>query len=147
MESPVRPSLLIADSDVELRDLYRRYLTGRGYNVETAADGLDCLEKLRRLTPAVCVLDRALQWGGADGVLAWLREEGATSGVSVVLTATAGYDPDGDQDIEPPVVRFLPKPFMLTTLLESVRGIVARNGHEEPLNWNRGSVSPKYFAD
>jgi CheY-like chemotaxis protein len=43
-----------------LRDAYRRFLTGLGYDVETAADGLDCLEKLRRLAPAVCVLDREL---------------------------------------------------------------------------------------
>ena len=85
--------LLIAESDAELRDAYRTFLTGRGYDVETATDGLDCLEKLRRLTPAVCVLARELRWGGADGVLACLREESAGSGVSVVLTTTAGNPP------------------------------------------------------
>jgi DNA-binding response OmpR family regulator len=137
--------LLIADSDAELCDAYRRFLTGRGYAVATAADGLDCLEKLRRLTPAVCVLDRELRWGGADGVLAWLREERATSGVSVVLTATAGYPPDVAVDIEPPVVQFLPKPFGLAALLESVRELMARLGHEEPFNWNRAPASPEFF--
>ena len=54
----MKPTLLIAQSDAELRDAYRRFLTGRGYDVETAADGLDCLEKLRRVAPAVLVLDR-----------------------------------------------------------------------------------------
>jgi DNA-binding response OmpR family regulator len=86
----MKPTLLFAESDAELRDAYRQFLTGRGYDGETAADGLDCLEKLRRVTPAVLVLDRGLRWGGADGVLAWLREQSATSEVSVVLTATAG---------------------------------------------------------
>src|SRR5262245_13969595 len=117
----MKPTLLIAESDAELRDAYRRFFTGRGYDVETAADGLDCLEKLRRLAPIVCVLDRELRWSGADGVLACLRGERATSGVSVVLTATACHPPDVAVDIEPPVVQFLPKPFMLTALLESVR--------------------------
>jgi len=141
----MKPALLIADSNAELCAIYRRFLNGRGYDVETAANGLDCLEKLRRLTPAVCVLDQELQWGGADGVLAWLREERAAPRVAVVLTATAGYPPDVAVDFEPPVVRFLPNPFALTALLESVRGLMARMGHEEPFNWNRAPASLEFF--
>ena len=121
----MKPTLLIAESDDELRDAYRRFLTWHGYEVETAADGLDCLEKLRRLTPAVLVLDRGLRWGGADGVLACLREESTTSGVSVVLTATGGMPRDVAGDSGPPVVQYLPKPFGLAALLESMRGFLA----------------------
>jgi CheY-like chemotaxis protein len=84
----MRSILLIAESDLELRDACRRFFAERGYDVETAADGLDCVEKLRRVSPAVLVLDRELRWGGADGVLALLREQGAQCEVSVVLTAT-----------------------------------------------------------
>ena len=138
----MKRTVLIAESDAELRDAYRRFLTGRGYDVETAADGLDCLEKLLRVTPAVLVLDRALRWGGADGVLAWLREESATFEVSVVLTATAGDRPDVAGDIELPVV-FLTKPFGLAALLESVRGLMARTGRERPFNSNRVSAAPE----
>jgi hypothetical protein len=78
-------------------------------------------------------------------VLAWLREEGATSGVSVLLTATADYSPDVAGDNEPPVVQLLPKPFALTALLESVRGLMARMGHAEPLHWYRVPASPELF--
>jgi DNA-binding response OmpR family regulator len=86
----MKPTLLNAESDVELRDAYRRFLTERGFDVETAADRLDCLEKLRRVSPAILVLDQGLHWGGADGVLDCLREPSTKSEVSVVLTATAG---------------------------------------------------------
>ena len=71
----MKQALLIADRDAELCDVYRRFLTDRGYEVETSSDGLDCLRKLRQVTPAVLVLDLELLWGGGDGVLAWLREE------------------------------------------------------------------------
>jgi DNA-binding response OmpR family regulator len=140
----MKPILLIAESDAELRDAYRRFLTGCGYDVDTAADGLDCLEKLRRLTPAVLVLDRELRWGGADGVLAWLRDEIAASGISVVLTA--GCPPEVGEDTEPPVVRFLRKPFALTALLESVRGLMASQGHEGPFHWNCASACPELLS-
>src|SRR5262249_45535611 len=117
----MKPALLIAESDAEPCDVYRRFITERGYEVETASDGLDCLAKLQRATPAAVVLDMNLPWGGGSGVLAWLREERANSGVAVILTATAGHLLEASAAIEPPVVGFLPKPFALTALLESVR--------------------------
>jgi DNA-binding response OmpR family regulator len=122
----MKPTLLIADSNAELCDVYQRFITARGYDVETASDGLDCLAKLRRATPAVVVLDLKLRWGGSDGVLAWLREERATSGVAVILTATANNSLDASEVVAPPVIEFLLKPFPLTVLLERVRSAVAR---------------------
>jgi DNA-binding response OmpR family regulator len=113
--------VLIAEGDPELCGLYQRFITARGYGAETASDGLECLGELRRATPAAVVLDRELRWGGGDGVFAWLREERGTSGVAVILMATAGHPLDGTEVIEPPVVQLLLKPFGLTALLESVR--------------------------
>jgi DNA-binding response OmpR family regulator len=125
-------NLLIAECDTELRDVYRGFFARQGFDVETASDGLDCVEKLRRATPAVLVLNLELRWGGADGVLAWLREESAKSGVPVVLTTTADYPPHMAAFTEPPVVDYPGKPIALTALLESVRSAVARTGREEP---------------
>jgi CheY-like chemotaxis protein len=114
--SLMKPVLLIADSDAELCDIYQQFLGREGYEVVIASDGLDCLEKLRRVRPAALVLDLVLRWGGGDGVLAWLREESAGPGVAVVLTATGGHHPGRGEDTGPPVVRFLPKPFCGTLL-------------------------------
>lgn len=122
----MKPTVLIAEDDPELCRLSQRFIAERGYAAETASDGLDCLAKLRRSVPAAVVLDLELCWGGGHGVLAWLREEMATSGVAVILTATAGYPLDGIPVSEAPVVRLLLKPFALTALLESVRAAVAK---------------------
>jgi DNA-binding NtrC family response regulator len=114
-------TLLIADGDAELCDLYRQFLTKHGYEVETSSNGLDCLRKLREVMPAVLVLDLQLRWGGGDGILAWLREENPAPRIPVILTAMAGYPQAFASVIEPPVVAYLPKPFALTALLEKVR--------------------------
>ena len=140
----MRPTLLIAESDAELRAIYQRFLSERGYDVDTVSDGLDCLEKLRRLNPAALVLDLELRWGGGDGVLAWLREDGIRFGLPVILTATAGYAQPVADSIQPPVVEYLPKPFGLTALLKGVRTAVAKRGREEPFNPN-GGASSEYF--
>jgi DNA-binding response OmpR family regulator len=119
-------TLLIADGDVELCDVDRKFLASEGFDLETASDGLDCVEKLRRVPPAVLVLALELRWGGGDGVLAWLREQGADSGVSVILTYTAGNPPHLAAFAEPPVVDHLCKPFDLSALLQRVRSVVTR---------------------
>jgi DNA-binding NtrC family response regulator len=130
-------TLLIADGDAELCDLYRQFLTKRGYEVETSSDGLNCLRKLRQVTPAAIVLDLELRWGGGDGILAWLREEYPAHGIPVILTATVGYPQAFASFNEPPVVDYLPKPFGLTTLLEKVRSAVAEKIQREPSNRHR----------
>lgn len=140
----MKQNLLIADGDAELCDVYRKFLTERGYEVATSSDGLDCLRKLRALAPAVLVLDLELCWGGGDGVLAWLREENRAPAVSVVLTATACSPPDVAEHSAPPVVGYLPKPFGLTALLETVRVAVAK-GQEAARKVSFGPPSPEFF--
>jgi DNA-binding response OmpR family regulator len=141
----MKPLLIIADDDAELLALSQRFLSARGYNVETTSDGLDCLEKLRRLAPEVLVLDLELRWGGGDGLLARLREESTRPWIPVVLTATAGYPQDLAAFIEPPVVDYLPKPFALTALLDRVRSAVATTRRGQPSRWNQEAACPELF--
>jgi CheY-like chemotaxis protein len=122
----MKPTLLIADGDAEFCALYWLFLSKCGYEVETASDGLECLEKLQRAMPAVVLLDLELPRGGGDVVLAWLREERPVSGVGVILTTTTCQPLDFSEVIEPPVIAFLPKPFALTALLEKIRSAAAK---------------------
>lgn len=61
----MRAELLIAESDAELRGIYDRLSSMLGYQVETAADGLECWSKLRDGSPDALVLDVDILWGGA----------------------------------------------------------------------------------
>jgi DNA-binding response OmpR family regulator len=138
----MKPTLLIAEGDSDLRDIYRRFLAERGYDVQTAVDGLDCLDKMRRRMPAVLVLDRELLWGGAEGVLAWLREQDGTAAVPVVLTATAGCPQASAGQLRLPVVNCLAKPFTLAALAESVRTAGAGSSREEPVYADGRAAGP-----
>jgi DNA-binding response OmpR family regulator len=141
----MRQTVLIADGDGELCELYRRFLTDRGYEVETSSDGLDCMRMLRQLAPAALVLDLELHWGGGDGVLGCMREENPTRGIPVILTATAACDHDSAEIIEVPVVDYLPKPFALSALLEKIRSAIAETGRREPSKQHRASSYSELF--
>lgn len=116
-------SLLIADSNNAVLNLHAKFLTDQGYRVNIATDGLACLDYLRRYWPDVLILDRSLLWGGADGLLAQMREGNDLPSVPVILTSTSNFAED---DFRSPVVARLMKPFRLSALLEAIALAQAR---------------------
>ena len=83
------PTVLIAEADRDLRDAYVQFLARLGFEIDTAADGLECLSKLRRFLPDVLILDLELLWGGGEGVRAILRDETQLRRKRVVLSSAA----------------------------------------------------------
>lgn len=131
----MKPIVLVAVAEPTMSWLCRLYLQERGYEVETAGDALECLAKLRRGKPTVLVLDLDLRWGGGDGVLAWLREEGGAPSVPVVLVVPASFQRSEDL-AAPPVVSRLQQPLVPEQLLRRICTLVkeetaARNGHRQ----------------
>ena len=112
--------LLVADSDTFVRDRCRSYFGNLGYQVDVAADGLECLNALDCVPPDVLVLEQELLWGGGEGVLACLREDHYRWPETVIVTSN---DPTCGllRRLEPPVKAVLKKPFSLAALFETVR--------------------------
>ncbi len=121
------PSVLIADADGDLCELYRRFFSHLGWRVQTSGEGLACLAELRKDSFQLLILDRDVPWGGADGVLAIMREDPKLARVPVVLTVAAASRGVLVGLAAPPVVRAVAKPFSLNALLEVVRS-EERNG-------------------
>src|SRR6516225_996430 len=125
------PAVLIADADRELCDLYRRFFSRHGWQVRTSGAGLECLTQLRQCSPQLLILDLQLPWGGADGLLAVMRDDPGLARVPVILTST-GASPEALSGlVSSPVVQALWKPFSLTALLEIVR---SGSGKGEPVS-------------
>ncbi len=113
----MKSRVLIADSDADLRDILRTFLSASGYDVAMATDGLKCLEQIERFQPDVLVVEREMPWGGGDSVVAKLREEHPPLAMEVVIIT------DDGRDFEPaaPVVACLEKPFSMELLLEALQ--------------------------
>jgi DNA-binding response OmpR family regulator len=90
----MKMNLLFAHRDANLCVVVRRFLAKKDYDVETSTDALDCVAKLRQVTPDVLVLDPELLWGGGEGVLAILCDESPTTTVKVLLSGTVATSPD-----------------------------------------------------
>jgi DNA-binding NtrC family response regulator len=138
------PAILIADADQDLCDLFEQFFSRQGWQVRTAGGALECLAQLRQCPPHLLVLDADLPWGGADGLLAVMRDDPALARVPVLLTSTEGFLEAHPRLLSPPVVRVLEKPFPLAALLELARSVVETRppGQRTAGAWPRPGVVP-----
>jgi signal transduction histidine kinase/DNA-binding response OmpR family regulator len=82
------PLVVVAAADAGTRREVRRVAEDRGFAVHEAADGVEAVESVARLRPAVVVLDRILPRLGPGEVAERLRAETGTRSVPLVLLAT-----------------------------------------------------------
>jgi CheY-like chemotaxis protein/anti-anti-sigma regulatory factor len=83
--------VLLADPDERLLVSNRVFLSRNGFEVATATNGLECLEKLRDFRPDVLVLEPEMSWGQGDDVLALMEQEADVPRVPVLILS-GGYD-------------------------------------------------------
>jgi CheY-like chemotaxis protein len=108
--------ILVVDDEAAIVETLRDILVGEGYEVVVAFNGLEGLNQLREAKPDLVLLDVMMPLLDGLGVLAAMQEHPVHRNVPVVLMS-AGRVPQIDSL---PVRRFLPKPFELEALLDSV---------------------------
>jgi CheY-like chemotaxis protein len=112
-----RPTrVLVVDDERDVRTLVCHILVDQGYEVDSAADGREALEKIRTGAPDLVVLD--LMMPEVDG---WhvLRElKGVPSAPRVVVLSAFG---DAARVAEAGAVGFLAKPFRFAQLIDACR--------------------------
>ena len=118
------PTILIADDDPQMTDLYQSYLSRCGYRVLTASGGVECLPIIYQESLTVIVAAVDMPWGGADGLLDCLSEDtGSQRGPIVILTGHAADENVVHLREASCVFRYLRKPFLMGRLLECIHAI------------------------
>ncbi len=113
--------VLVVDDDDVIRQLITVNLELEGFEVVTAVDGQDCLDKVKDVDPAVITLDimmpRLDGWQAADR----LRADPDTAGIKVVLLSARAQEADLQRGSRMGVDAYLTKPFDPDELIETVR--------------------------
>ncbi|MDQ0494418.1 response regulator transcription factor [Paenibacillus brasilensis] len=131
----MRSTVLIIDDDEKIVSMLRRGLAFEGYEVLTAANGAEGLNKMLTAEPDVVVLDVMMPQVDGFEVCRRMREGGSTVPV-LMLTAkdevenrVKGLDLGADD--------YLVKPFALEELLARVRALLRRKTEQQDNNGNR----------
>jgi len=84
------PLILIADDNVDTREMYSLYLNMVGYRVETAEDGHQAIIKARALHPDLIVMD--LQMPKLDGWAAIRELQARAETATIPVVVLTGHD-------------------------------------------------------
>jgi DNA-binding response OmpR family regulator len=115
--------VLVVEDDAEITDVLRRSLRNEGYDVRTAADGIEALDQATAFVPDVVVLDLGLPRLDGTEVCRRLREEGDMP--ILMLTARAETE-DRVEGLDSGADDYLVKPFERTELLARIRALLRR---------------------
>jgi two-component system, OmpR family, response regulator RegX3 len=119
------PLVLVVDDEASYRDALSVALSAEGFSVETAADGLEALEKFERSRPALILLDVMLPRISGIDVCRQIR---ATSKVPIIMVTAKGSEIDAVVGLEVGADDYVAKPFRLRELVARVRAAI-RRGH------------------
>ena len=122
-----RPSrvLVVDDSDV-IRQLICVNLELEGFEVVTAVDGQDALDKVYEAAPDVMTIDVKMPRLDGFDTVARLRADPRTSGLKVAMVTACAQESDIVRGREVGVDAYVTKPFDPATLVRTVRDLVDR---------------------
>ncbi|MBN8645154.1 MAG: response regulator, partial [Planctomycetes bacterium] len=124
--NPFKRRVLIADDTPQILELLKRILVKAGFEVETAVDGMDALDKVLAFNPDLMFLDIMMPRVHGIDVLKQLKENSATSHIGVIMCSARNFKSDSEQAMELGAFDFLVKPFEKEQVLTLVEAFFSR---------------------
>ena len=126
-------TILVVDDERHIVRLVEVNLQRAGYNVDTAYDGVEALEKVKASKPDMIVLDVMMPRMDGFEVLQNLQADSDTAEIPVIMLTAKAQDADIFKGWQQGVSSYLTKPFNPRELLTFVERIF------QSLEDNRGS--------
>jgi DNA-binding response OmpR family regulator len=115
--------VLVVDDDEVIRHLIEVNLTLEGFEVVTAVDGQDCLDKAAVVQPDVITLDVMMPRMDGWETATRLQNNPETAGIKVVLITARAQEDDRSHSEQIGVDAYLTKPFDPTEMVRVVRAL------------------------
>lgn len=118
-------TILIADDEPYLIRSLSFVLKRERYQVETAMDGLETLEKIKRLKPDLVFLD--IQLPKIDGfeVCRQIRADPELQGTYIIMLTAKGQDLDRQRGLAVGANEYLTKPFSPKELIQHLQSLLS----------------------
>ena len=113
--------VLVVDDDDVIRQLIAVNLTLEGFDVATAVDGQDCLDKVGAIAPQVITLDVMMPRLDGWVTAGELRKNPQTAHIKVVLITARAQEDDKKRGHQIGVDAYLTKPFDPGEMIRAVR--------------------------
>ncbi len=121
-----RKIVLVVDDSLTMRKVLSRVLEREDYEVVTANDGMDAIEKLQEITPDIILTDIEMPRMDGFEFARYVRDNPATIKTPLVMISSRTADKHRNVAAEIGVDAFLGKPVQDETLIEQVSALLNR---------------------
>ncbi len=111
--------ILVVDDDESIRLMVERVLRREKFEVESARDGFEAIEKLSKNDYTAILLDLMMPRLDGHGVLRYLEQQRVPRPRVIVMTANLQSAADAER--AKPIFRVVSKPFDIRELVRNVR--------------------------
>ncbi len=118
--------ILLADDEPDLVWAVRHYLTGEGYEVATASDGVEALALARQRRPDLVILDIVMPQLDGLKVCHELRSDPGLAATPILFLTAKGAVEDRLKGLDCGGDDYLPKPFDVRELRSRVKALLRR---------------------
>ena len=119
--------ILVADDDVDIRELVEFKLSTLGHDVVAVADGAAAIEACRVERPDLAVLDVMMPGvSGLDAIRA-IRADAALADLPVILLTARAQESDVETGFDSGADDYITKPFSPRELASRVQALLSRS--------------------
>lgn len=116
-------TILVVDDSPTVVKFVTLSLKTKGFNVVTACDGMDALEKMSNLEESVDLIITDLNMPNLDGysLIETVRQNQQHSSTPIIILSSEEGDDDKDRGMQAGATSYLVKPFKPNVLLSEVK--------------------------
>lgn len=136
MSEQERKRVLVVDDEADVREYLQAALEDEGFLVETASDGLEALESVRRAPPDLISLDLVMPRYSGARFYHELRKDKALARIPVLIVTGHARDDMGKADFEEMTMSgpgiYLEKPVRPASYVSAVRRLLGMESEAAP---------------
>ena len=118
------PVIMVVDDSLTVRKITGRLLAKEGYQVLTAKDGVDALQQLQEVRPAVMLVDIEMPRMDGFELTKNIRGDAATANIPIIMITSRTAEKHRNYARELGVNAYLGKPYQEEELLEHIAGLI-----------------------
>jgi DNA-binding response OmpR family regulator len=127
-----KKTVLIVDDDPDVVHLVSQSLGAAGFQIARASDGAEAIDVMKRLHPALVVLDLNMPRMSGTEVLRVIKSDTRTSAISVLVLTARKDEVDRIVSLELGADDYVTKPFSPRELVLRVKSILSRRNAFSP---------------
>ncbi|RUL62408.1 response regulator [Dyella dinghuensis] len=128
-----RPIVMVVDDSITMRKVTGRVLERHEYEVETAKDGVDALEKLHERVPDLMLLDIEMPRMDGFELATQMKADARFRHVPIIMITSRTGEKHRQRAFDIGVERYLGKPYQEAELLAQISEVLEQRA-QEPVN-------------